>query len=115
MLRHRKRHVFKYHVFVKRKMFSSFLIFVTIDRFDRKGHLIHYPHRHLLIVSGLFPPVTEGGMTSWFIQASNSLCWRVQTINLLFKGFTAEYLDEVKPDILVSERQVSYLDFTLGI
>jgi len=96
-------------------MFSSFLIFVTIDRFDRKGHLIHYPHGHLLIVSGLFPPVIEGGMTSWFIQASNSLCWRVQTINLLLKGFTAEYLDEVKPDIIVSERQVSYLDFTLGI
>ena len=96
-------------------MFSSFLIFVTIDRFDRKAHLIHYPHGHLLIVSGLFPPVIEGGMTSWFIQASNSLCWRVQTINLLFKDFTAEYLDEVKPDILVSERQVSYLDFTLGI
>lgn len=78
-------------------MFSSFLIFVTIDRFDRKGHFIHYPHGHLLIVSGLLPSVIEGGMTSWFIQASNSLCWRVQTINLLFKGFTAEYLDEVKP------------------
>ena len=97
-------------------MFSSpFLIFVTVDRFDRKGHLIYYLHGHLLIVSGLFPPVIEGGMTSWFIQASNSLCWRVQTINLLFNGFTAEYLDEVKPDILVSERQVSYLDFTLEI
>lgn len=42
--------------FLKRKMFSSFLIFVTIDRFDRKGHLISLPAWTLTDCFRFIPP-----------------------------------------------------------
>lgn len=43
---------------------------------------------------------------AWCIAAPGHVrnsCWRFQIINLLDKGFTAEYLDEVRPDIDVCD------------
>ena len=46
----------------------------------------------------------ENGGSYWCIAATSGTSnWRVQTINLDTQGFTAEYLDEMRPAIEVFE------------
>lgn len=47
----------------------------------------------------------QDGNSRWSVAAANARrsCWKVQTVDLLAKGFTPEYLDEMKPPIEVYE------------
>ena len=90
-------------------MFSSFLIFVTIDRFDRKGHLIHYLNdcfrfvpscqwrRYDKLVSGIEFPLLESTdnqspvegfyrVVSWWSDTRYPCLWKASQLPWLHLG-----------------------------
>jgi len=60
-----------------------------------------------LCTQGIADSLTDlHGNNAWCVAAPGNVrnsCWRFQIIDLLAKGLTAKYLDEVKPDIDVCE------------